>query len=724
MAEQGANTQSRIDAARKAGLSDSEILQGMKESNRYADSFKNAYAAGLTDQDIANDFGLNIQAQGGPSDQKLWIENGYVNAVNPPIRITASGEKYVPPDIEQIKKDEMLNQAREAGPVQPYESALLGATNLGAGIAQGFYAASDKLASGINSLLDTNLPTNAYDLITKERQDWQDWYNLRREANGQGLDAHRFLGELGATAPLAAGSIGATILSTAGRSALSGAGISAASFANDSEQRVDNTAFGAAGGAIGGTLGKVLASGIVKGINVIKNNPQKPAQEIMNAGDEFGVRTSVGDVGQNPFIQRAEVAMEQVPIIGTSGFRKAQHDEAKAAANKLLSQFRQNLNDTEFKSLNKIQSLAASGDKNAQRIVGIINNADDTGTVLQAAAEVKNWRASQITSKMYNKVEALAGNSPVPTNNTIQAIDNVIASDSKVVPNDRLLNELTSIREKLVDPSINVNFSELRNARSRLGELVDQWGKEGESTAGLTAIRNSIDQDMSDFAMSSGKPELINAYKNANGFYRNWQTGRDKALAKAISSQTPDQIFKTFMKAGQGDKAKNFYRNLDPKGQAALRFEMVNQAIEKSSSETKGVFSPAEFAREFERLNKPYQNIFSNSDKAQMDSFVKLMRHVERAGQYAENPPTGNRAVPILMGGAAFANAPLAIKAASVIGIANVLFTTKAGQRLLLASKELPVGSEKLTNILKLAEKLSQQSGRAGSTSEQKRLNE
>jgi len=724
MAEQGANTQSRIDAARKAGLSDSEILQGMKESNRYSDSFKNAYAAGLTDQDIASDFGLNIQAQGDPNDQKLWIENGNVNVVNPPIRITASGEKYVPPDVEQIKKEEMLNQAREAGPVQPWESTLLGFSNLGSGIAQGASYAADTLSGGINNVLGTDLDTNSYDRVTKDRQEVNDWYNLRREANDQGLDAYRFLGELGATAPLAAGSIGPTILSAAGRSALSGAGISAASFANDSEQRVDNTAFGAAGGAIGGTLGKVLASGIVKGINVIKNNIQKPAQEIMNAGDEFGIRTSVGDVGRNPHIQRAEVEMEKIPILGTSGFRNAQHTEIKSAAERLLSKFKQNLSSTEFKSLNNIQNAAASGDKNAQRIVGIINNADDTGKVLQAAAEVKSWRASNIASQMYNRVEALAGNLRVPTSNTVQAIDNVIAGDSKVVPNDRLLNELTSIREKLSDPTINVNFSELRNARSRLGELVDQWGREGESTAGLTAIRNSIDQDMSDFALSSGKPELINAFKNANGFYRNWQTGRDKALANSMRSQTPDQIYNTFIKVGQGDKAKNFYRNLDPKGQAALRFEMINKAIEKASNESKGVFSPAKFALEFERISKPYENIFSGSDKTQMDSFLKLMRHVERAGQYAENPPTGNRVAPLLMIGGTLANAALAAKTATAIGIANVLFTTKAGQRLLLASKELPVGSEKLTNILNMAEKLSQQSGRAGSTSEQKRSNE
>lgn len=157
MAEQGTNTQNRIDAARKAGLSDSEILQGMKESNRYAESFKKAYAAGLTDDDIASDFGLKIQSKGYPNDQKLWIEDGNVNVVNPPIRLTASGEEYVPPNIEQIKKEEMLNQAKEAGPVQPWESTLLGFSNLGSGLVQGASYAADAISSGLNSVLGTDL---------------------------------------------------------------------------------------------------------------------------------------------------------------------------------------------------------------------------------------------------------------------------------------------------------------------------------------------------------------------------------------------------------------------------------------------------------------------------------------------------------------------------------------------------------------------------------------
>lgn len=74
--------------------------------------------------------------------------------------------------------------------------------------------------------------------------------------------------------------------------------------------------------------------------------------------------------------------------------------------------------------MNKIRAAANSGDKNAIRIMGIVNGAgDDTGRILQAAAEIKNWRGQKVTSQLYERVGSLAGNNPVAPNKTVQAID-------------------------------------------------------------------------------------------------------------------------------------------------------------------------------------------------------------------------------------------------------------------------------------------------------------
>ncbi|QNW99057.1 hypothetical protein IC797_05545 [Acinetobacter seifertii] len=629
-----------------------------------------------------------------------------------PIKVSATRQPF---DWKAAQQKSMQDQAKKAGPTHFWESALLGASKLGAGIYQGFAYAGDKLGQGLNTTLGTNFDTHAYDRFTNERKDIQDFHQARRQQAGQGYDWWQLAGEVAATAPIALTG-GGGVTAAVGRGALTGGATGAASYAEDANDRFNNTAFGAAGGAVGGGLGKVIGSAVTKGVNAYKNNLAKGAKEIIDQGDKYGVRTSVGDAGRNPHIQRAESTLDQIPIIGTSGFRAAQQAEAKSAANTVVDKLRQSMTDVDFKSLDKIQKAATSGDKNASRILNIVNNAgDDSGKIMQAAAEIKNWRGSQLASQIYDRVGQLAGDSKVDPSKTISAIDNVIAKDSKVVPNQELVKELTSIKTNLNNPSINTSFGELRAARSRLGELVDEWGRQGKSTSGLTQIRSAIDDDIKNFAMNSGKPSLVSEYQRADSFYKQLQSNKDKALANAMRSSEPDQIYKTFVQFGKGDKAANFYNNLDPKGQAAIKFEMANRALEKATNESTGVFSPAKFSNEFDRLGEPYKNIFNGSDRAEMDGFIKLMRHIERAGQYAENPANGSR---LLMPGAMMATGASAVAAptATGFGVASIygmskLFTTDAGKRILLAAKDLPAGSPKLANLLKQAQAIMTSTG-------------
>ena len=207
----------------------------------------------------------------------------------------------------------------------------------------------------------------------------------------------------------------------------------------------------------------------------------------------------------------------------------------------------------------------------------------------------------------------MAGSGTVAPNKTVQAIDDVIANDSMVTPNKELLGEINSIRKNLLDPNINTNFKEMRAAQSRLGELVDEWGRQGKSTSGLTKIRTAIDDDIIDFAQNSGNTKLFSELKRANSLYGQLQSGKDKAFAASLRSDKPDEIFSQFMKVGKGDKASNFYKNLIPKGQAALRYQMAENALSKATNESTGNFSPAKFALEFERMNAPYSKVFNGA---------------------------------------------------------------------------------------------------------------
>lgn len=662
----------QIASAKQAGYKDSEIWNELRKNPDFNKGVKQAREAGYKQEDIAKNFGLRVK---------------FVNTQPTP-------------------KPEKPSFIADVG---------AGMDDIFSGVAQGAEYVADGIRGATNKALGTNLDTNRYEKYTKYKADEKKTYEQARKESGAGMNVGRFIGQTVATAPLAglSKSYGATKLVslpgigiTAQNAAVGGA-IGGVGFAENAEQRKQNIKSGAIGGAVGGVVAKKIGDGVTKAINVKQGRLTPAAQEVDELGKQFNVKTTVGDIGRNPLVQKTEVTMESIPLVGTSKFRQNQQTQVKDAAVKVVDALKTKLDDVDYKAISKIRVAAITGDKNANRIMGIVNGAgDDTGKILQAAAEIKNWRGQRISSQMFDRVSKLAGSGTVAPNKTVQAIDDVIANDSRVTPNRELLGEINSIRKNLLDPNINTNFREMRAVQSRLGELVDEWGRQGRSTSGLTKIRTAIDDDIIDFAQSSGNTKLFGELKRANALYGQLQSGKDKAFAASLRSDKPDEIFSQFMKVGKGDKASNFYKNLDPKGQAALRYQMAENAFEKAWDPNKEIFSPAKFAQEFERMNAPYSNIFKGSDKAQMDGFVKLMRHVERAGQYAENPPTGNRVIPYLLGGAAVMEPTAIATTGALSGTMKMLFTTEAGKRILLAAKDLPPGSAGLTNLFNSAQKL------------------
>lgn len=632
---------------------------------------------------------------------------------NPPKKLTVN-------DMVALAKSSQKPKPKQQPAPKPEKPSFL--ADVGAGmddvtsrIKQGVLWYGDKAAERSNALLGTNFETDDYEKFSKEKAAEKKLYEKTRKESGAGMNVGRFVGQTVATAPLAGLSkgYGATkLISVPGvgitaQNAAVGGLIGGLNFAENAEESKKNIIGGALGGAVGGVVAKKVGDGITKAVNIKQGRMVPGAKEIDDLGKQFNVKATVGDIGKNQLIQKSEVVMESIPLVGTSKFRQTQQNQVKDAAVKVVEQLKTKLDDVDYKAIPKIQAAANAGDVNAARIMKVVNGAgDDTGKILQAAAEIKNWRGKRVASQMYDRVQNLAGDGAIAPNKTVQKIDDIIANDSKVTPNKALQKELLDIRKNLVDMNIKKDFKEMRATQSNLGKTIKKWGIAGEDTTALTKVKTAIDDDLLDFAQSSGNTKLLGELKRANALYKQLQDGKDKAFAKALRSAEPDQVFEQFMKSGKGDKAANFYKNLDPKGQAALRYQMAENAFGKAWDPNKEVFSPAKFAQEFERMKAPYNNIFTGGDKAQMDGFVKLMRHVERAGQYAENPPTGNRLVGIAFGLGAGVNPTLAAHGAGVSATAKMLFTTEAGKRILLAAKDVPPNSPQMANLLMQAQKL------------------
>lgn len=604
-------------------------------------------------------------------------------------------------------------------------SAAMGLADAGAGIVQGNKYVADKINSGVNKVLGTDLDTNAYSRYNKEYEQANDAVDGLRIAGGRGGgDFVRGGTEMAATLPAyLLGGGGATLPIRAGQQGLVGAVVGGARYAEDADQRGKNVLGSAIGSAVGQAGGEYVARGVGKAatklINAKKGNLAPAYKEIDDLGKQFDVPTTVGDINRGAFTKRAEVALEQVPVLGTGGFREGQNAAAVKAASKAKGGLKNAYADADYKWLPKIKEAADLGDRNAARVLKIVDSAgDDTGRVLQASAEVRAFHDSKIATGLYNKVDdavRASGDDIVTPANTqsklTQMLDEQAASLS---PDDTIVRELTDIQSNLADVAKPKNFANMRQLRSRLGNLASELGVGGKGAASkaIGDLRQAVDDDIAAFALNSGNPAIKKAYKRADKFYKGAVMRRDKTIAGAMDSNKPDEIYNTFVKTGKGDRANNFYQALDGKGQAALRYQMAEEAISKATNESTGNFSPAKFAGEFERMAEPFDKIFKGDDKKQMDGLVKLMRHIERAGQYKENPPTGNRVIPWLMAGATAINPVTAVKVGGLSLFARSMLTTRAGKNLLLAANKLPETQQAaLDNILMNAAKVAAANG-------------
>nr|QJS05819.1 hypothetical protein [Psychrobacter sp.] len=692
-----------INAKRKKGESDKQIFEGLVRRkdglggnvrelvNRYEES-----ESVDANEDTAKFFGLDITQVKGNSQQ-------------------GSGNKNAT----------ALDKAKSYA-----VSAATGIGNVGAGLLQPIAIAGDTVNKGINKVLGTNLETDAESAVRRDNKALNatsDKYRLA--ANRKGFDAPKLVGEVGAQLPFfmygaGGNTMAARVADQGARGALVG-GLQLTQEGSNPNQRLYNMAGGAVGAAAGQAAGEVVSNvaskGIAKVTNAAKGRLQPKAQVIDDLGKQYGIRTSVGDIKGGGIIKNTETQLERIPL-GMGKFRTAQHSEAKSASEKVLKQLKNIADDTDFKAIPQIEKAAQAGDKNARRILGIVNEAgDDSGKLLQASLEVQSWRKSAIATKLYNRVEqevAKSGNDFVPPIKTRTAIVKELDKQAaSISPNKVVVRELSEMLKNIDDVVKPKTFGNMRSLRSTQGNLAQEYGVgagKGDAYASTVfgKVRSATEDDIASFATNSGNTAIKASYKKADKYYAGMMKGNDKAFTKAAQSTTPDEIYKKFIKSGKGDGAQNFYNALDPKGQAALRLQMAETAADKAWNANREAFSPAKFAGEFESLAEPYGRIFKGEDKAQMDGFVKLMRHVERAGQFKENPPTGVRLTDVGIVSVAMASPTSAAGGAGVTLLAKTLLTTRAGKNLLLAANKLPAGQQAaLDNILKSAAKLAAAQG-------------
>ncbi len=644
----------RIDAARKAGFSDDDIYSSLASNQGFSTRISMAKKEGYSDEQIAQTLGLKVQKDLG---------------MQQPIKISATRQPF---DWKAAQQKAMQDQAKEAGPTHFWESSLLGASDLGAGIMQGFAYAGDKFGQGLNSALGTNFDTNSYKRFTNQRQDIEDFQKARRQQNGQGFDWARLGGQVAATAPLGAlgrGYQGANVLSKAGagvaaQNAAVGAAIGGAGFAEDSRQRLENTAFGAVGGAAGGAIGEKIGQGVSKAVNAVRNTGSQAAQRTAQAIDKSlddalrkqgmslgdlsddvanGLRKEAADAlksgkNLNPEAVARKAVLDQVGIKGTKGqvSGNAQQWQKEAELAKLQNvgaPLREKFIDDNKQLANLLDSANASTGGKAT---------DQYGAMQNALSSVNSQldQNKQFINAAYEAARKAPGNDVVIdgrgfANDAFTALENNYAASSLPPSVQKILKDIADNPDKFTLGK----SEELVKILNREYKSSLQMGQPTSSTYSIGLVRDALNGRQAEAMqglLSSGN-DAAKAYqfaRQANQFNASQIEGMP-LLQDARKGVEPDKLFNQHILNGNVNelaRTVDLLNNVNPQAVSDIK-QQVLEFIANKAIKQNGQFSPAGMKRALDGIGDRRLSTLFEAEE------LKNIKNIGKAGEYLVSQP-------------------------------------------------------------------------------------
>ena len=560
--------------------------------------------------------------------------------------------------------------------------------------------------------------------VQDERQVWD------TASSGFAAGAGRFTGQF-VPSTLIPGGPGKTALGLIRRGAIQGGLGGAAQFVGEDDSRLENSleggAFGAAGGAIGAAANKLIP----KVINAFKGNIDPAAQEVSDLAKQFGVKATAGDLSASPVLKRTEQGLEYLPGIGMTRYRKEQADQVISALSKVVDKYKDQLPQADYDWLNHIKTAAAKNAlgvkasaselisaKKANKILADIAKAsNDPDEVIKVSAAVKEFRAHQIASGLYDKVEGLAGKTKVPTNNLRTALKQVGQADKDALLSEPEVARMVKDIQKKVDPPFKMkngvpqvtpvkefDYGQLRKARSDIKDKVNQLSKAGKlkEANALAQLRQGVEDDIKAFTKKS--PNLATAQRAADEFYATKYGPIRDYSRKFFANKEADVLTDKGLNPKSADASQKFYSSLDSKGRAAVRYNVVKDAWDKAFDQSTNRISPVKFANHLEKLQESTKFFFKGQDKQEIQGLVKLLKHLERAGAYAERPSAPSRIAQMGVLGGTIGTAayswPLFLKTYGGAMVLKKLLVSKSGRNLLLAVSNLSEKNTKALNML------------------------
>lgn len=604
---------------------------------------------------------------------------------------------YTPPDLSKEAQQKVYReQLKKQGPTQFWESSLLGMSDIGAPVVQGFSWLGDKVSAGVNAVVGTNLDTNSYERVTKGLKEANDAHNTVREGNKQGMDVVRLGTNIALTTPLAAtgGTLkaGTALSSAAGREFLArnaalGGLIGATGIHENNAERVKSMVAGAAGGAIGAGIGQKAGEGITKLAQKAKSfDPRIQTQILASIDDKLddalksqGMR--LGDLSDevanglrqdaqkalragknlNPDAVARKAVLDRLGIKGTqaqiTGDAKLWQKEAELAK---ISGAGDQLREKLIQDNKVLANLLDNAVKNTH------GNAVDQYAAAQSASDalLLNYnRGKDVASNLYNKARAAQGNNVLLdgaglANDIYTKLDNEAVASFLPPDIGKKINQFSktynpssfdggSLTPGFVGaPDDVAPMFTLKKADEFIKSLNRQYkaslnvnGQPTATTYALGIVRDAVNKrvDEAIAVMSPDGNESAQLYQAARQAYKsNVQlTEKIPLLKDTLKGVEPDKLFQKHILNGNAAELTETMKvlaRIDPTSIYNIK-QQVLQFISNKAVNQNGQFSPAGMKRALDSIGDRRLSTMFSPDE------LRHIKDIGRAGHYLVTQP-------------------------------------------------------------------------------------
>ncbi|WP_423065027.1 lytic transglycosylase domain-containing protein [Enterobacter bugandensis] len=430
------------------------------------------------------------------------------------------------------------------------------------------------------------------------------------------------------------------------------------------------------GVALGGAINQLgrVAGAAYRGVAGAISPEAQQAIRFANAAD---VPLHTTDVLQpNSRIGRmAQTTAENIPFAGTSTMRANQQKARSQLVDEFSSRF---------------------GEYDPSIVVGSLKS--KTSGIKRAAGK----RLEQLQ-------EAMAGVNIQPSR-AIQQIDTEISDLQKLgnVADNDTISKLQAYRDELTRNSsasgpMIMDFQQLSGLRSQFRQDVkgERTILPNRSEAAVNRVYSAMTGDIDSAIGKNLGNDTLRRYKQANAIYADEANKLQNTRLKNVLMKgdlTPEVVNNMLFSKNKSE-VQNLYNSVGQIGRAQMRNGIIGKAMEKSGG------SPDQFLRQVNMMSNQTGIAFKGRDAAYLKGLKNYLESTKRAGQAGVTTPTGQQAIPFIMGIGTVTN-PALLGVGGGYGLLARMYESEPARNAMLRLANTPRGSTAFEKALSGVERI------------------